>query len=239
SVSALTALEQTPLADEAPVRSSKAWRLSSNPGSPFYNVYLSRPFALISEEISKAELATLQSELDRDILWSGAYLRASFDPSLKDNVVLGKFAGKVSPEDAVHYPGVEVRAYSYPGDYIQSPNPGPMIGAVTLTDALGSIGAHNGELRSETTDMALPGRRLPLEFRRFNGAQGLYDGPFGRGWDFNFNQRVVELSARGLAPDAKLPQVIRENAADSEIAENRDLLFYTGAGRVVVWKFAG
>ena len=239
SSSALAALEQTPSAEEAPVRSSKAWRLSSNPGSPFYNLYLSRPFALVGEEMSKDELAAVQSELDRDILWSGAYVRASFDPSLKDNPVLGKFVGKISPEDSVHYPGAEALAYSYPADYIQSPNPGPIIGGVTLTDALGAIGAHNGELRAETADMALPGRRLPIEFRRFNGAQGIYDGPFGRGWDFNFNQRIVELSTHGFAPDSKMPQVIRASAEDSEIAATKDLLFYTGTGRVVIWKFAG
>ncbi|HYG23695.1 MAG TPA: Ig-like domain-containing protein [Verrucomicrobiae bacterium] len=239
STLALTQLEQTPLADEAPVRASKAWRLSSNPASPFYNVYLSRPFALVSEEMSKAEIATLQDEIDRDILWSGAYLRASIDPSLKDNPVLGRFVGKISAEDNVHYPGVEVLAYAYPADYIQSPNPGPLIGAVTLTDALGSIAAHSGELRNETTDMALPGRRLPIEFRRFIGGQGVYDGPFGRGWDFNYNQRVVELSSRGLAPDSKVPLVIRDGDTNHEVAVSQDLLFYTGAGRVIAWKFAG
>ena len=239
SASALQDLDQSPLGDDAPVRSSKAWRLSHDPGSPYYNLYLSRPFALISESISKDELNAVKTEVDRDLLWSGAYLRASFDPSMAENGVLRPFVGKVSPEDLVHYPGVEVLANSYPGDYIQSPNPGPLIGAVTLTDALGAMGAHNGELRNETADMVLPGRRLPIEFRRVMASQGLYDGPFGRGWDFNYNQRVVELSNRGLAPGAKIPQVIRDNPADSELAENRDLLFYTGAGRVVVWKFAG
>lgn len=239
STPALQSLDQVPLADDAPVRSSRAWRLSSDPASPYYNLYLSRPFALIGESISKDELAAVKGEVDRDILWSGAYLRASFDPSMAENEVLRPFVGKVSPEDLVHYPGVEALANSYPADYIQSPNPGPLIGAVTLTDALGALGAHNGELRNEAADMVLPGRRLPIEFRRVMAAQGLYDGPFGRGWDFNYNQRIVELSSRGLAPGARIPQVIRDNPADSELAENRDLMFYTGAGRVVVWRFAG
>ena len=69
---ALAEIGQTPTDEEAPVRSCTAWRLSTNRASLFYNLYLSRPFALVYEEMSKDDLASLQAELDRDILWSGA-----------------------------------------------------------------------------------------------------------------------------------------------------------------------
>ena len=235
----LTKLGQVPTDEDAPTRPCKAWRLSNNPASPYYNVYLSRPIALLAEDITREELAQAQAELDREILWSGAFLRASIDPSMESNPVLGRFAGKVNENEKIHYPGVEVLATSYAADYIQSPNPEPLLGGMSMVDALGSIGAHNGELRVETTDMVLPGRRLPIEFRRFNGAQGLYDGPFGRGWDFNYNQRLVELNSRGMSPTNKLPQVVRDTPENSEIAEKKDLLFYTGVGRIVVYKYAG
>src|SRR5206468_4610376 len=88
-------------------------------------------------------------------------------------------------------------------------------------------------------DMELPGRRLELAFRRNYSGQGLYDGPFGRGWDFNFNQRIVEMKDKLFPPGSSVPLVIRANAADNECAEAGDLLFYNGAGRVLIYKYSG
>src|SRR6185436_90202 len=90
SDSALQGLGQTPATSDAPTRSCRAWRLSHNPASPYYNLYLSRPFALVTEEMSVAQLATARNEFDREILWSGDYVRVSIDPSMAQNAVLGR-----------------------------------------------------------------------------------------------------------------------------------------------------
>ena len=234
STNALAQMGQLPTDEEAPVRSCTAWRLSTNKASPFYNVYLSRPFALVYDEMSKDDLASLRAELDRDILWSGAFLRASLDPAMAGNPVLGPFASAVSTAGGMLHPGVETIAGAFPADYIQSPNPGPVNGWVMLPGALNAVAAHSSELTINTTDIELSGRRLPIEFRRNYSGQGLFDGPFGRGWDFNYNQRVVEIPAVPC-----LPLVVRDTPEDSETGEAGDLLFYTGAGRVVLYKFAG
>jgi RHS repeat-associated protein len=234
----LTDIDQVPGADDAPVRASVAYRLSSNPASDLYNVYLSRPFVLANEEMSKAELAAIQNEVDRDVIWAGDYLRISIDPSLKDNQVVGAFASRVEANTRQILPGVELVVPSFRGEFIQSPNPGPMFGGVRIAAALNAVNAHSGELVMSATDMTLPGRRLPIEFTRTSASQALFDGPFGRGWDFNFNQRIVELNERLVPAGKKIPLVVRGNRED-EIGLGGDLLFYTGGGRVIGYRFAG
>lgn len=233
----LTQLGIAPDGNSAPVRPLKAWRISNDPRSDLYNLYLSRPFALTYEEISRDELAELRSQLDRDILWSGAQTRVSIDPTMRDNPVIGAFASVVNPTDRSFNPGAEALAFSFEADYIQSPNPGPVAGGITVAAALNVISAHNSELVMNAVDLELPGRRLPLVFRRNYSGQGVYDGPFGRGWDFNFNQRVVEIPAFAIPPGRKLPLACA--AIDPEVAQGGDLLFYTGSGRILSYAFAG
>ena len=232
-------IKQTPRGCEPPVRANKAWRLSSNPADPNYNVYLGRPFALIYEAIKMDELDTLKQNLDRDILWSGHFLRASLDPSLNANLALGPFVGKVDTDEKVLRPGAAVVAGAFPADYIMGPNPGPIMGGVVSPAAFGSLAAHNGEITMAPVDLQLPGRRLPVEFRRAMGGQGLYEGPFGRGWDFNYNQRIVELAESLVLPGSIISLIKRARIAESERAEARDVLLYNGAGRVMLYKYAG
>jgi RHS repeat-associated protein len=239
SEAALVYLGQTLDEEDAPVRSCRAWRLSDHPGSEFYNVYLSRPITLVYEEMSKAEIASLQAALDREVIWSGDYLRASIDPSMAGNIVLGSFASRVNPVSRRFEPGPSITASGFSADLIMGPNPFPITGGTTLFTALGSVGAHNAELRVETADMVLPGRRLPIEFKRVSLGQSLYEGPFGRGWDFNFNQRLVEMSGRFFPEGRTMPQVIRGSPEDNEIAATGDLLFHNGAGRVLLYRYAG
>ncbi|HEY6226275.1 MAG TPA: DUF6531 domain-containing protein, partial [Verrucomicrobiae bacterium] len=235
---ALTDIDQVPGDEDAPVRPLQAYRLSSNPASDWYNIYLSRPFVLSYEEMSQADLAAIQAELDRDVLWGGDYLRVSIDPSLASNPVLGQFAAKVETNTRELLPAVELVVPSYRAEFIQSPNPGPTFGGMRIAAALNAVNAHSGELMMSATDMTLPGRRLPIEFTRTSASQALFEGPFGRGWDFNFNQRIVELNDRVFPADAKIPLVARGNGED-EVGGAGDLLFYTGAGRVIAYRFAG
>lgn len=238
SSQALNDIDQVPGAEDAPVRACVAYRLSSNPASEWYNVYLSRPFVLSYEEISKSELAAIQSELDRDVIWGGDYLRVSIDPSQAQNAAVGQFAAKAEVNTRQLIPGVELVVPSYRAEFIQSPNPGPTFGGIRINAALNAINAHSGEMMMSATDMTLPGRRLPIEFTRTSASQALFDGPFGRGWDFNFNQRIVELDERVFPAGEKIPLVTRGNG-DDEVGVGGDILFYTGAGRIINYRYAG
>lgn len=235
----LTGLGQTPGEGDAPVRPCRAWRLSNDPNSPHYNLYLSRPIALVADEFSVAELTALNAALEREVLWSGHALRAALDPVLRTNPVIGAFAATVDAVTGTLLPGVEATVPSFPADYLPSPNPGPVAGGAPVPFLFNALNPHNSELKHDATDIVLPGRRLPLEFRRHYAGQGLFDGPFGRGWDFNFNQRVVEVPAKALSAGEQLPLVVRDTLADSETAGGGDLLFYTGAGRIIPYRNAG
>lgn len=229
----LTALGDLPGTNDAPVRSSTAYRLSNNQASPYYNIYLSRPFALLAEELSTNDLATITAQLDRDVLWSPAYLRASIDPVMSNNAAIGPYAGTIVPWTLALRPGVSTIARAFAADYQQSPNPAPLTSESMAPLALNCISPHNGELVVNASDITLPGRRIVLEFRRTFAAQGLYDGPFGRGWDFNFNQRVVEVPS--TLPCA-IHKVDHADPNSDEVGAPGNLLFYNGAGRIVVYQ---
>ncbi len=239
SDSALSGLGQTPAATDAPTRSCRAWRLSDNPGSPYYNMYLSRPFALVAEEMSIADLALAKNELDREILWAGDYVRVSIDPSMANNPVIGKYAGEINGRERVNMPGVETILPTHPADYLQSQNPGPIAGGASLPLAMNALNAHNGEMNVNLECLNLPGRRLPVVFRMNYSGQSLYEGAFGRGWDFNYNQRVEELNEAIFPEGTKIPLVIRDTPANSEIAQSKDIIFHTGAGRKIIYRYAG
>ena len=74
-----------------------AYRVSSNPQSPYYNQYMSRPFALITETVYPSQLTTLQGSatVQREILFSGAEMRAFLEPDLTANVALKSFASPI------------------------------------------------------------------------------------------------------------------------------------------------
>jgi RHS repeat-associated protein len=235
----LTQIGQTARDDcDVPMQALTAFRLSTNKSDANFNLYLSRPFALIYESISSSELQALQSSLNREILWSGHFLRASLDISLSTNVVLAPFVGELDADKKVIRPGVSVIARSLPADYIMGPNPPPHLGHDALPGTFNSVSGHNGEFRTDTVDIQLSSRRMPVRFERFVGSQDLYDGPFGRGWDFNYNQRLVEIDLSIVPEGYQVPLVIT-GSGGGELAQARDVLFHNGEGRIVWYRYAG
>jgi RHS repeat-associated protein len=224
---------------ELPTRTLKAWRLSNNKASPLYHKFLSLPFALTYESIDANQLAQLQAELDRVILWSGDFLRVSIDPVMELNSFLGPFSARLDLDRRIIQPGAGAFVPTLAGEYILGPNPASTVGSMSVPESLGSINAHNGELSIETTDLALPGRRLPLQVERKLNGQDLYEGPFGRGWDYNFNARLQELSGDVFPVGNRMPLVLRGAAAESEIAQSGDIIWHNGMGRSVLYTNAG
>jgi RHS repeat-associated protein len=229
---ALNTIGQTPDSDDAPVRSLKARRMSDDPNSDDYNRYISRPFWLVVEALEQQELTNLTYRMDRDILWSGHSLRASIDSSMVTNAALGAYAAQADIFEKVIKAGAEITAQCFPGDSIPSPNPGPINGEMLLPTLLYAVSAHNGELVMKSTDLVLPGRKMPTSFARTFRGQAIHDGPFGRGWDFNFNQRVIEVRAcLAITP--------RDDPQEYEGADPGDLIFHPGGAPPIVFKFAG
>ena len=223
---------------DPPLRSLTAWRLSDDPLSELYNYYLSRPFALVANEtLTLAELQRFIADFDREILYSGAGIRASIDPMEVDNPVLSPFVATVDDAAKMIRP---VASYTVPtlfNPYIMGENPPPPGGVTPMSGTYGMIAAHSGEVRTEAIDMSLPSPRMRIEIRRVLGNQDTYDGPFGAGWDFNYNQRLNPLDPLTFPPGLRMPIVFRGEEDDSEIAESRDILFHSGEGRMVHFRF--
>jgi RHS repeat-associated protein len=227
---------------DAPIGELTAYRLAGEQekNSPFYNLYLSKPFALVYERVSADDLSTLKKDVDRELIWSDFNLEAFIDPEMQSNPVLGPFAARVGGDsssglDLVLIPRASVVAESFPGTYIPGPNPPPVSSPEKMPGTFGSITANNGEFRSETIDMILPSRRMPIVFERVLGGQDVYEGPFGRGWDFTYSERLTLLRPELLSHDHRLALVVRSLARESSVAQPGDLLWHTGRGRLVLY----
>jgi RHS repeat-associated protein len=236
----VTALGQEPRPDcDAPIRPLTAYRLSSDPRSPFFNRYLSKPFALTYERIFANDLTGLRSSPDRELIWSGRFVRAFIDPSMAGNAVVGPFAAEVVGDRKRIRPKAVAVVSALESPYLMGANPPPAGGYVTMPGTFGNLAAHSGEFRHQTVDLALPSPRMPIEIERTIGGRDLYDGPFGRGWDFNYNQRVVDLERQIFPEGREMPLVIRATEQESTVGKSRDVLFHTGAGRVILFRHKG
>jgi len=240
SFSTQTAIGQTPRPGcGAPIRALTAYRLSNDPNSAFFNYYLSRPFVLITEAVSSADVLSFQSNvgIDREILFGGFSLRAFIEPGQSANLVLGPFAARIDNDRQLLYPVSVVSAPTVDRSYIPGDNPPPPGSAAKLPGTYGSICAHSSELRTDATDLVLPSPRMPLEIRREIGDQDSYEGPFGVGWDFNYNQRLTVLNPETFPQGLQLPVVTRDNATDSVVAGSKDVLFNNGMGQTILFQW--
>ncbi|HLH55045.1 MAG TPA: Ig-like domain-containing protein, partial [Verrucomicrobiae bacterium] len=227
----------------APIRSLTAYRVTDDPLSPFYNYYLSRPFALITESIQLSDLARVKSDggTDREILFSGYGLRAFLDPTpiqALDSIV-GPFTAKIDPVRKILYPLAVSTALSVNRSYLTGDNPPPNGGGNPMEDSYGTILSHSGEVRTSDPDFSLPSPRMPINIIRSIGNQDNYEGPFGVGWDFNYNQRLMILDPLTFPAGLQMPLVERDTPADSEIAGSQDVLFNSGEGQVYHFTWQG
>jgi RHS repeat-associated protein len=236
---ALAALGQSPVTDcEPPMQALTAFRLSSDKSDPRFNLYLSRPFALVYERMTLEEIAAVKAQLPREILWGGFYLRASLDLSMQANPVLAPFATDADYGRQSLVPGISQVVETFPGGYLVGPNPPAAVGHTEVPGTFGSVSAHNGEFRTDTEDFVLPGRRINIEFVRTGMGQDLYDGPFGRFWDFNYNQQLQQLSPSVFPGQTEFPLVPR-GGLQEDIVRTRDVLFQTGDGGNVHFRYVG
>ncbi len=69
-------------------------RASSDAARSGFNLYLSRPVALLQSTLSATEIAAVQASLERNLLYAGNKLRISYADSMSSNPVLGPFANQ-------------------------------------------------------------------------------------------------------------------------------------------------
>lgn len=80
-------------APPAVLRAVPLRRLTSDPRSPAFNTFLSRPLALLAEDLPLTEANAVQAALRRHVLFAGTRLRVGFSEELFSNPALSDFAG--------------------------------------------------------------------------------------------------------------------------------------------------
>ena len=115
-------------------RQVRALSALNDPRSLYYNRYLSRPFAVLANEaLSPADQLRLQQQLDREILHSGAGIRAFIDPGQAGNRVIGLFAARVDAKRRLLVPVASQQAITLFHPYLMGNNPPPVGGVVALS----------------------------------------------------------------------------------------------------------
>ncbi len=217
----------------------KAYQVSYDPSSPYYNYYLSEPFALVTEDMSATDVTTYQGNagVNRQILFSGFQMRTFIDPDEQQNFVIAPFAAQIDTTQQTIYPISGTSLPTVDRSSIDGDNPPPPGGAAKLPGTFDAICAHSAELRTDATDISLPSPRMPIEIRREIGTQDNYEGPFGVGWDFNYNQRLTVLAPLTFPAGLQIPIVVRDTPTDSETAVSQDILFHDGMGKTTIFKW--
>ena len=100
------------------------------------------------------------------------------------------------------------------------------------------VSVHNGAFEVAVEDLSLPNPRMPLAFTRSYRGQDDFDGPFGPGWDFDHNQRIVSAEPSVLASGVQIPLVVRDTAANSTAMGSGDVVFHNGRGDAVAYRRA-
>jgi RHS repeat-associated protein len=67
--------------------------------------------------------------------------------------------------------------------------PGTQPGQENVNDP---VNPATGNLLTTEEDFTVPARGMPISFVRYNSSQSNYDGPFGYGWTFTYDETVIE-----------------------------------------------
>jgi RHS repeat-associated protein len=222
---------------DAPVSALRAYRLSDDIRSAGYNLYLSEPIAVIREKIQPDEIVNLISERKRVVLWSEAGLRATLDVLIPGP--LGAFAAELDASNGIFRPRISRVASTLPGGYQPGSTPPPVGGGLAVPGTFGTIDAASGEFRHTTADLELPSRRMPIVFERTATNQALVSSGFGRGWDFNYNQRAIELKPELVPPGERIPVTERGGPGKDNVGKSLDIILSDGAGNAILFENRG
>ena len=198
-------------------------------------------FSIITESVSPSDVSRIQGDggVPREILFSGYWLRAFIDPDQSRNVVFRPFVAQVDIQRQMIYPIATVKARTVNRSYITGDNPPPAGGYEPMDQSFGTVCAHSGESRVQAVDISLPSPSMPIEIQRAIGNQDTYEGSFGVGWDFNYNQRLTILDPLTFPAGLQMALVVRDSKGDSQIAGSQDVLFHSGLGETYHFQWRG
>ncbi len=224
-----------PAPDDAEISSLTAYRLSHDKNDPNYNVYLSDPIAVVREGFSRTELQALVKQPVRAILWSDHAVRASLDTGAAG--ALGAFASEFINTSS-YRPKVSATASTLPGGFVPGSTPPPIGGEIALPGTFGTIDGASGEFRHSTIDLQMPSPRMDVVIERKAASHALVDSGFGRGWDFNYNQRLIELTP-DLVPDGEKIAITERGPGKDVVAKSMDIMLSDGAGNAIHFEHRG
>jgi RHS repeat-associated protein len=105
----------------------------------------------------------------------------------------------------------------------------PLVDAVNCSvnqdTGTNSVALYDGGFSHQVTDLSIPGRGFDWTFTRTYRTDVQDNGPLGHGWELNYNQRLMVVTAQNLArvqasiPGAKIGDV------DAIDGDNRDALY--------------
>ncbi|MCK6549504.1 Ig-like domain-containing protein [Myxococcota bacterium] len=219
---------------EAPIHpavtSLRAKRLSDDPLSPLYDLFLSDPFVIVREPLTAAQRQSLEGgSLPRAVVHAGEQMRVSIDFSPSVDGV-DALEGKI--ESSSYEPGLSRTYTSLCSEYVDSPNPTFESGAPRLA----GMTLPTGEYRHEATDLAVKGRSADLVMSRVYASRSAAAGVLGPGFDFNWNARICELPIGALPSGYRLPLTFYGDAGFDRIAQPGDALLSDGAGNVHLYR---
>ncbi|HLH54274.1 MAG TPA: Ig-like domain-containing protein, partial [Verrucomicrobiae bacterium] len=206
-----------------------ARRLSDDPKSRFYDLFLSDPFVLVRETLWPSNMTQLQAISGREALWSGNFARFSLEPD-QGPPRLSSYLGAI--DGKTFKPGLSRTYLSLSGQYLGTPNPS----FNTASPDIAGVNAQSGEFHQKTVDFSLPGRHQDLVLTRTYASRSRFAGPLGGGWDFNYNARLFEI------PQIDVPAGFHDcmtyfgNSALDRVAGPGDVLLIDGVGDVNLFK---
>lgn len=198
-------------------------RLSSDPSSELFNEFLSSPLLVVREKLSPGRLNAVSTMTGRQTIWSGSFLRFGFDLATAPDRDLAPFVASIA--SGTFKPGLSRTYLGLRPEFRESPNPTRPSAGVRIA----GVDLQSGEYMLPEVDWTLDGRHQSLTLQRIYQSRSQYVGPFGRGWDHNYNARIFEIPA-DMGPGAQIPLV---NLGDASLkASPEDVLLIDGAGSV-------
>lgn len=192
-------------------------RMADNPWEPGYQLYISKDIAVLADprasrrydrsteenqNCTRCDLGAEGVEEGAHEILSGPFVNVWFSVDARTNL------DEVYSKDRMD--AAELRIPSVPWANVPSPKQEPKQNPGLVSEAPGLL-PHSGEMTSSAIDISIRGRGIDFEFQRFYRSQTIGHGPFGPGWDHNFNKSVRELP-------------------------NGDVEYYDGLGRRETWQ---
>ena len=231
----LAALDFTPGPEMPRVPEVKARRLSDDPSSSFYNVYLSPPIALVMDRMSEEDLETFgfAGATERVILHSPDFLRASIDPSSTHDAY--EAFKSIVDDDKTLLLGSSIQAPAMAIPAIIGPNP-PVPGGPRMPNTSGYMSAVTRDFDFSEVDLSVPSPWRDLSAARHYIGQNVVSGAFGQGFESVHEERIIAVGDYVRAQQTDLLLLDRVGDDHDEFVEPGDVILFSGSGERISYE---